>query len=76
MFRKVDKDSSLAIEKSELYTMLSEMGFRSINERLSNEIFESMDIDDSGSVSIAEFTAEFMQIIKTPVEILIQDSKL
>ena len=55
--------------------MLSEMGFRQINERSSNEIFESMDIDDSGTVSIAEFTAEFMQIVKTPVDVLIQDSK-
>lgn len=71
----MDRDSSLAIEKSELYTMLSEMGFRQINERSSNEIFESMDIDDSGTVSIAEFTAEFMQIVKTPVDVLIQDSK-
>lgn len=55
--------------------MLSQMGFRQINERASNEIFESMDIDDSGSVSIAEFTAEFMQIIKTPLDVLIQDCK-
>jgi hypothetical protein len=51
--------------------MLSQMGFRQIDERASNEIFDSIDIDGSGSVSIAEFTSEFMQIIKTPLEILI-----
>jgi Ca2+-binding EF-hand superfamily protein len=41
--------------------MFSAMGLTKIgiNEHISAEIFDMMDVDQSGSVSIAEFTAQF-----------------
>lgn len=53
--------------------MLSQMGFRQISQRDSNEIFDSIDKDGSGNVSIAEFTADFMEVTRTPLSVLIQE---
>jgi Ca2+-binding EF-hand superfamily protein len=54
---------SLGVEKAEFYKMLCGMGFnRAIDERTSNEIFDSIDLNDDGNLSIAEFTAEFQQV--------------
>ena len=62
MFKKKDSDMSLGVEKAEFYKMLCGMGFnRAIDERTSNEIFDSIDLNDDGNLSIAEFTAEFQQ---------------
>lgn len=61
LFRKVDGDGTMNIDKRELYEMFSAMGLTKIgiNEHISAEIFDMMDVDQSGSVSIAEFTAQF-----------------
>jgi len=48
------------------------MGFsNAIDERLSSEIFDSIDLNGDGSLSIAEFTAAFQQVCQTPLEKLL-----
>lgn len=53
------------------------MGFsNAIDERLSSEIFDSIDLNGDGSLSIAEFTAAFQQVCQTPLEKLLQEYKI
>jgi len=53
------------------------MGFsNAIDERTSQEIFDSLDIDGNGKVSIAEFTAEFQLVCQTPLDKLLKEYKI
>ena len=75
LFRKVDSDSSSNIGPEELYTMFKQMRLENISSSQAQAIFDSVDFDGSGSISLPEFTSDFKMVCATDIDELIRENR-
>ena len=75
LFRKVDSDSSSNIGPEELYTMFKQMRFENISSSQAQAIFDSVDFDGSGSISLPELTSDFKMVCATDIDELIRENR-
>lgn len=72
LFKKIDNDKSNTIAPNELHQMFKDMQ-QPVTLKQSVEIFESIDFDGSGSVTMPEFMSDFKMVCFTDIEELIRD---
>lgn len=70
MFKLVDVDSSAKIEVNELYSMLQQMKLN-VNLTQTHAIFDSIDFDGNGKLSLPEFQSDFKNVISSSLEDLL-----
>lgn len=73
LFRVADNDNSNSISCSELKAVFDKMRFKEATSSVVQEIFDSVDINGSGSISLPELIADFKLVCARDVEELIRD---
>lgn len=63
LFRKIDSDHSQKIGVDEVYKLFMDMKTEGMDHKLAQEIFDSIDFDGSGQISLPEFISDFNTIL-------------
>jgi Ca2+-binding EF-hand superfamily protein len=72
LFRKIDSDQSRNLGQEELYRMFKEMHL-DVSQSQALAIFDSIDFDGNGNISLPEFVSDFKMVCATSVEELIRE---
>jgi len=62
IFKKIDTDGNGSISKDEVKGLVDEAGVANMSERDYNILFDSIDLDENGTLDFAEFCAFFTSI--------------
>ena len=74
IFRKIDNDSSKTINKNEFFAMFKTMGI-DLTKDQSDQIFGTIDFDNTGTLSEPELQADFEKVIRNDINQLIYEQK-
>lgn len=72
LFRKIDTDQSRNIGSEELFKMFKQMQL-DVTSQQSIAIFDTIDFDGNGQISLPEFVSDFKMVCATSVEELIRE---
>ena len=75
LFKRADENQSYKIDKEEFAQMLRGLRMDDVSAVDVQQLFESVDFDGSGQISLIEFKADFEAVVSTDVETLIRDNK-
>ena len=74
LFRKIDEDHCGHLDTNELFEAFKKMNL-SITKEQCDQIFSSMDFDNSGSISEPELIADFNKVVSKTLDDLIYEQK-
>ena len=74
LFKIVDKDGSYKIDPDEFEAMFRGMNFQ-LNKMDVQKMFDSLDFDGDGEVSMPELIADFRHCVSRDVNVLIAEQK-
>ena len=72
IFRKIDNDGSKTINKNEFFAMFKTMGIELTKDQ-SDQIFGTIDFDNTGTLSEPELQADFEKVIRNDINQLIYE---
>lgn len=72
LFRKIDTDQSRNIGSEELFKMFKQMQL-DVTSQQSIAIFDTIDFDGNGQISLPEFVSDFKMVCATSIEELIRE---
>ena len=75
LFKRADENASYKIDKEEFGQMLRGLRMDDLSAVDVQQLFESVDFDGSGQISLIEFKADYEAVVSTDVETLVRDNK-
>ena len=74
LFKLVDNDGNCELDVDELFSMMTQMRLN-VSRAQTQQIFDSIDFDGGGTISLPEFQADFNDVIRNDLEDLIRDNQ-
>ena len=71
LFKIVDVDGSCELDVDELFSMMTSMRLK-VSRAQTQQIFDSIDFDGGGTISLPEFQADFNDIIRNDLDTLVR----